>query len=61
VKFVLSAAAVAVLQPLEEALGRGWVFTMLTALSGGGGFVAAWMMRRKGMEWSREQRGLRVR
>lgn len=53
VKCVLSAAAVAVQQPLVEAVGRGWVFTILTALSGGGGFVAAWMMKSKGMEWRR--------
>lgn len=53
VKCVLSAAAVAMLQPLVETVGRGWVFTILTALSGGGGFVAAWVMRRKGMEWRR--------
>jgi len=53
VKCVLLAATVAVLQPLMEAVGRGWVFTILTVLSGGGGFVAAWMIKKNGMEWRR--------
>ncbi|KAL8931932.1 MAG: hypothetical protein Q9211_006639, partial [Gyalolechia sp. 1 TL-2023] len=35
----LSAVAVAVLQPLVDAVGRGWVFTILSILSGGGGIV----------------------
>ena len=53
VKCVLSAAAVAVLQPLVGVVGRGWVLTILTAVSGGGGSVTAWMMVRKGMGWRR--------
>ncbi|KAL8837317.1 MAG: hypothetical protein Q9170_002574 [Blastenia crenularia] len=53
VKCVLSAVAVAVLLPLQEAFGIGWVFAILTALSGGGGFAAAIAMRKKGMEWRR--------
>lgn len=51
VKCVLSAVGVAVLQPLVEAVGRGWFFTMLTVVSGGGGFVAAFMLKKKGMQW----------
>ncbi|KAL8736537.1 MAG: hypothetical protein Q9181_002386 [Wetmoreana brouardii] len=51
VKCVLSAVAVATLQPLVEALGIGWFFTMLTVLSGAGGFVVAWAMITKGLEW----------
>ena len=58
VKCVLSAGAVAVLQPLTGAVGRGWVFTILTALSGGGGFVAIWVMTRKGMDWRRGRIGM---
>ncbi|KAL8869911.1 MAG: hypothetical protein Q9174_003916 [Haloplaca sp. 1 TL-2023] len=50
VKCALSAAAVAVLQPLETAVGIGWVFTILTILSAGGGFVALWALRN--MAWS---------
>ena len=51
VKCVLSAVGVAVLQPLVEAVGRGLVFTMLTVVSGGGGFLAAFTLKRKGMQW----------
>ncbi|KAL8705186.1 MAG: hypothetical protein Q9201_001686 [Fulgogasparrea decipioides] len=51
VKCVLSAVAVAILQPLVEAVGIGWVYTMLTVLSGGGGFIVAWVMKAKGIEW----------
>ena len=47
----LSAAAVAVLQPLVVAMGRGWFFTLLTFLSGGGGLVSNWLIRSRGMSW----------
>ena len=57
VKCVLSAVAVAVLQPLVEVVGRGWFFTILTVLSGGVGFIAAWTMKKKGMVWRRERIG----
>jgi len=57
VKCVLSAVAVAILQPVVKAVGRGWFFTILTVVSGGGGFVAAWMVKERGMEW----RGMRIR
>ena len=55
VKCALSAAAVAVLQPLETAVGIGWLFTILTILSAGGGFVSLWILKRNGMKW-RQQR-----
>jgi MFS family permease len=51
----LSAAMVAVMQPLVQCMGRGWYFTLLTVLSGGGGFVAAWFIKRKGMGWRRKR------
>ena len=51
----LSALGVALLQPLVNAMGRGWTFTALSALSGGGGFAANWMLRSRGMAW-RQQR-----
>lgn len=51
----LSAVVVAVLQPLVDVMGRGWFFTTLTVLSGGGGLAAAWMVKNKGMK-SRRQR-----
>ena len=47
----LSAGAVAVLQPLVVAMGRGWYFTLLTVLSGGGGLVANYLIRSRGMRW----------
>lgn len=47
----LSAGAVAVLQPLVSAMGRGWFFTLLTFLSGGGGLVTNWLIRSRGMSW----------
>ena len=51
----LSAIVVAVLQPLVDVMGRGWFFTMLTVLSGGGGLLADWLVKNKGMEWRRER------
>ncbi len=57
VRCTLSAVAVAVLQPIVEAVGRGWFFTILTGLSGSGGFVAAWAIDKKGMEWRRARVG----
>ena len=51
----LSAVLVAVLQPLVDVMGRGWFFTALTALSGGGGLVAGWLVKNRGMEWRRER------
>lgn len=52
----LSAILVAVLQPLVGVIGRGWFFTVLTVLSGGGGLVADWLVKNKGMEWRRERK-----
>ena len=51
----LSAIVVAVLQPLVDVMGRGWFFTVLTVLSGGGGLVADWLVKNKGMEWRQER------
>ena len=47
----MAAAGVAVLQPLLDAAGRGWYFTLLGLWSGGFGAVAIWLIRRKGMQW----------
>ena len=52
---VLSALGVAVLQPLVSFMGRGWLFTLLSAISGGGGLIASWLLQNKGMLW-RQQR-----
>ena len=54
----LSAIAVAILEPLVNAMGRGWFFTLLTILSGGGGLLSNWTIRAYGMEW-RQQRLLK--
>lgn len=51
----LSAVVVAVLQPLVDVMGRGWFFTILTVLSGGGGLAADWMVKNKGMKWRRQR------
>lgn len=51
----LSAVAVAVLQPLVDAMGRGWLFTFLAVLSGGGGMATIWALTRYSMQW-RQQR-----
>lgn len=45
------ASGVAVLQPLLNALGREWYFTILDIWSGGCGAVAVLLLRRKGMDW----------
>ena len=52
----LSAAAVAILQPLINALGRGWFFTLLSAVNGIGGAAAILLIQTRGMKW----RGLRT-
>lgn len=54
-KCALSAILVAVLQPLVNVMGRGWFFTLLTVLSGGGGLVADWLVKNKRMGWRRER------
>jgi multidrug resistance protein len=54
----LSAIAVAVLQPLLDALGRGWYFTLLSVVGGVGGAGAVWTLQTFGMKW-RGQRMLR--
>lgn len=51
----LSAVAVAVLQPMVDGMGRGWYFTFLSVLSGGGGIIANWLVTTRGMTW-RQQR-----
>ncbi|KAL4910709.1 major facilitator superfamily domain-containing protein [Aspergillus multicolor] len=51
----LSAAAVAVLQPLSDALGRSWLFTMLGLLDGGLGLLAVWVLRQWGSSWRQKR------
>lgn len=47
----LSAAAVAVLQPLVDSIGRGWLFTMIAFLDGGLCIVSVIILRNKGQSW----------
>jgi MFS family permease len=51
----MAAAGVAVLQPLLNALGRGWYFTILGIWSGLFGALAVWFIRRNGMAWRTER------
>jgi multidrug resistance protein len=51
VRCAMAAAGVALLQPLLDAAGRGWYFTVLGLWSGSCGAVAVWMLRRWGMRW----------
>lgn len=47
----LSAAAVAVLQPMSESMGRAWMFTLIALVDGVLGLVAVWALRRWGSKW----------
>jgi hypothetical protein len=47
----MAAAGVAILQPLLDAAGRGWYFTLLGLWSGGCGAIAILLIRKKGMQW----------
>ncbi|PGH21298.1 hypothetical protein AJ80_03348 [Polytolypa hystricis UAMH7299] len=51
----MAAVAVAILQPLLDALDRGWYFTVLGLWSGIGGVFAVWLLRRKGMKWRQKR------
>lgn len=51
IRCTMAAAGVAILQPLLDAAGLGWYFTLLAFWSGGFGVVAVWLMRQKGMQW----------
>ncbi len=51
VRCAMAAAGVAILQPLLDALDRGWYFTMLAIWSGGCGALAVGVIQKKGMAW----------
>ncbi|KAL1988854.1 hypothetical protein VTN96DRAFT_7738 [Rasamsonia emersonii] len=51
----MAAVSVAVLQPLLNAAGRGWYFTVLGIWSGSCGVVAVCLIRKKGMHWRTER------
>ncbi|KAI1307433.1 major facilitator superfamily domain-containing protein [Xylaria venustula] len=54
----MAAAGVAILQPLLDAAGKGWYFTVLGLWSGILGLGAVWALRRYGMSWRRIRNGL---
>lgn len=47
----LSAAAVAILQPLEKSVGKGWMFTGIGLVDGLSGLLAVCLLRRRGQAW----------
>ena len=54
---VLSAAAVAIVDPLATAIGRGWFFTILAIVSGGSGIITNWATLTWGMTWRQQRLG----
>lgn len=53
----LSAASVAILDPLVGAVGRGWYFTMFAFFIGISAVVSVTASRRKGMKWRQRRVG----
>ncbi|KAI1165731.1 major facilitator superfamily domain-containing protein [Nemania serpens] len=53
----LSAALVAVLQPVIKAIGYAWLFTILALIEGLSGIAAVWTLRRRGWEWRNKRNG----
>ncbi|KAK4978081.1 hypothetical protein LTR42_002458 [Elasticomyces elasticus] len=51
VRCTMAATSVAIMQPLLEAMGYGWYFTVLGLWSGICGSSAILLMRTKGMQW----------
>jgi hypothetical protein len=54
VRCALSAAAVAALQPLVDAIGRAWFFFSIALLDAGLCLVAVLLLRKWGMHWRRQ-------
>ena len=55
----LSAAAVATIDPLFTAIGRGWFFIIAGILSCAFGVLAMWLLNKKGMRWRQGRSGVR--
>ncbi|KAF2257910.1 MFS general substrate transporter [Lojkania enalia] len=51
----LSAIAVALLQPLQNSLGKGWMFTLIGLIDGLSGISAVWLLQSNGLKWRRER------
>ncbi|THW26342.1 MFS general substrate transporter [Aureobasidium pullulans] len=52
----LSALAVAIMQPLVQAIGRGWYLTLMTLLIGGVQGLGLWAIPRYGQDWRKKRR-----
>ncbi|KAI4630945.1 hypothetical protein J4E83_002471 [Alternaria metachromatica] len=57
VRCTLSAVAVAVLQPLRDAIGDGWIFSSIGLVDGVLGMCAAAVLRKWGWNWGRARIG----
>jgi MFS family permease len=55
----LSAALAAILQPLVDAVGRGWCFTIFALFVGISGLVSVVISRSKGMQWRQKRQATR--
>ncbi|KAJ8122158.1 hypothetical protein ONZ43_g1575 [Nemania bipapillata] len=53
----LSAIFIAILQPVVEAIGYSWLFTILALIEGLSGMAAVWTLRHRGWEWRNERNG----
>ena len=56
----LSAASVAVLQPITVAVGRGWYFTIFAVFVGVSGVASVLISRVKGIQWRRKRMAVLV-
>ena len=54
VRCSMAAAAVAVIQPLINAIGAGWTFTILAAISAAGAPIVL-LLTTKGLNWRRRR------
>lgn len=48
---LLSAALVAVLQPLDNSIGKGWMFTLIRLVDALNNMIVVWLLRHNGMRW----------
>lgn len=51
----LAAVGTAILQPLIDSIGRGWYFTLITIVVGGGQGAGILVLQRWGAEWGRRR------
>jgi len=56
VRNIFSFTGAVVAEPIIDAIGNGWIFTILGIWSVGSGFAVIWLMKRRGEVW-REKMG----